>query len=75
MALEPVTGPSFEVRLALVAGSEPYQRLKSATVGERVEVIGIPRVSLSLVSWRMKHAEARDWSLPYEMVVVAIEDD
>ncbi len=25
----------------LVAGSEPYQRLKSASVGARVEVIGL----------------------------------
>lgn len=64
-----------KVRLALVAGSEPYQRLKAAPVGARVEVIGLPRVSLSLVSWRMKHPEARDWSLPYEMVAVAIEDN
>lgn len=63
-----------KARLAPVAGSEPYNRFKLAPVGERVEVIGIPRVSLSLVSWRMKHPEARDWNLPYEMVAVAVED-
>lgn len=52
--------------------SHPLQRLKAATFGALVELIGIPRVSLSLVSWRVKHPGARDWSLPYEIVVVAI---
>lgn len=62
-----------KVRLVLVEGTEPQEALRDATVGQKVTVIAMPRVSLSLVAWRRDNPEGRNWSLPYELVVVAIK--
>lgn len=61
-----------KVRLVLVEGTEPQDRLRDANVGQKVTVIAMPRVSLSLVAWRRDNPEGRHWSLPYELVVVAV---
>jgi len=59
-------------RIVLVGGSAAQTALRDAAVGVKVKVIGIPRVSLSLVAWRRAHPEARQWKLPYEMVIVGL---
>ena len=47
----------------------------SLGTGKHLYVIGVPRISMSLLAWRCEHAgerpEVLDWNLPYEMVVVA----
>ena len=64
-----------ERRIVAVAGTAPYARLKAMHKGEALHVVGIPRVDLSLLSWRVANssrvAGVLDWSLPYEMVLVA----
>jgi len=44
-----------------------------------LHVLGIPRVDLALVSWRLSNAKAKPeilrWNLPYEIVVVALYPD
>jgi hypothetical protein len=63
-------------RMVFVSGTQPDDKAGSVHAGDRLHVLGIPRVDLKLVSWRAKHAqerpEALKWSLPYEMVVVAV---
>jgi hypothetical protein len=64
-----------ERRMVTAAGTAPYARLKAMHKGEALHVVGIPRIDLSLLAWRVANS-ARvpgilDWSLPYEMVLVA----
>jgi hypothetical protein len=53
--------------------------LKSLKKGARLKVVGIPRVSLKLVDWRLAHhtgkfAGSLTWNLPYELIVVAVTE-
>jgi len=66
-------------RMVFVEGTEPAAALQNIGVGGCLHVLGIPRLNLSLVSWRAKHAHDRPdalvWSLPYEMIVVGVYPD
>ena len=68
-----------ERRMVAVAGTAPYTRIKAMHKGEALHVVGLPRVDLSLLSWRVANsgrvAGVLDWSLPYEMVLVAVFAD
>src|ERR1700674_1724355 len=68
-----------ERRMVVAAGTAPYARIKTMHKGEALHVVGIPRIDLSLVSWRVANsprvAGVLDWSLPYEMVLVAVFAD
>ena len=41
------------------------------------ERLGIPRIDLALVSWRLRNGspDVLKWSLPYEIVAVGVYDD
>ncbi|HVR11571.1 MAG TPA: hypothetical protein VMW75_26240 [Thermoanaerobaculia bacterium] len=64
-----------ERRIVAAAGTAPYARLKALHKGEALHAIGIPRIDLSLLSWRVANSArlpgVLDWSLPYEIVLVA----
>jgi hypothetical protein len=63
-------------RVGFVAGTAPDEKQKTVQVGECMLVLGIPRVDLALVSWRIRHGgDALRWSLPYEIIVVGVYDD
>lgn len=69
-----------ERRLVFAAGTPPEQTISGMHKGQSVQVLGIPRVSLKLVQWRLNHhtgkfANSLDWNLPYEMIVAAILDE
>lgn len=68
-----------ERRMVFVEGTQPFERVKALHKGDTLHVIGIPRIDLSLLSYRASHptqpAGILDWSLPYEMVIVAAFDD
>lgn len=61
--------------MAFPKGSSAEKKLRSLKAGKTMTVLGIPRISLARVWWRVTHASERpgdlDWSLPYEMVIVA----
>ena len=64
-------------RVVFVKGTDA--EAKSRTIGKgRLQVIGIPRINLKLVQWRLDHANdpdfdnPLDWDLPYEIVVVGL---
>ena len=60
-------------RMVFVGGTGPAEKVKTMNKGETLVVLGIPRIDLSLVAWRAKKGgEARDWDLPYEMVIVGV---
>ena len=65
-------------RMVFVKGTAPDKALLAHKKGSKpLHVIGIPRIDLALVSWRVEHGRERpevlDWSLPYEMVIVAVK--
>lgn len=67
-----------ERRMVFAAGTQPFERVKGLRKGDTLHVVGIPRIDLSLVSFRASHKDRAgilDWSLPYEMVIVAAFDD
>lgn len=61
-------------RMVFVKGSPEEQALKSLKPGQGMHVLGIPRISLKLLSFRVAHHGENegmlDWALPYELVIV-----
>ena len=67
-----------ERRMVFAAGTQPFERVKDLHKGDTLHVVGIPRIDLSLLSFRASHKDRPgilDWSLPYEMVIVAAFED
>lgn len=63
-------------RIGFVAGTAPDEKQKTAKVGQCFFVLGIPRIDLALVSWRIaRGGDALNWSLPYEIVAVGVYND
>jgi hypothetical protein len=62
-------------RMVFVKDSPPELVLKRSKVGQRLHVLGVPRIDLAVISWRVQHRsdrpEALTWGLPYEIIVVA----
>jgi hypothetical protein len=60
--------------LAFPNGTPAQAKLSGMSDGGAMTLLGIPRISLARVWWRVQHAADRpgdlDWSLPYEIVVV-----
>jgi hypothetical protein len=63
-------------RMVFVRDTEPEQTVKTLKKGNRLHVLGIPRIDLALVNWRIEHREdprrPLTWNLPYEIIVVAV---
>jgi hypothetical protein len=63
-------------RVGFAAGTAPDEKQKNVDVGKCMLVLGIPRVDLALVSWRIRHGgDALRWGMPYEIIAVGIYDD
>jgi hypothetical protein len=64
-------------RMVFVKGSEPEKQVKGLKAGNRLHVLGLPRIDLKLVSWRVENAQnpkykndsPLNWNLPYEIIV------
>lgn len=61
-------------RMIFVKDSPEEKALKALKPGEGMHVLGLPRISLRLLSYRVAHhsenEEMLDWGLPYEIVIV-----
>ena len=61
-------------RMVFVKGSPEEKGLKALKPGEGMHVLGVPRISLKLLSFRVAHhsenEQMLDWALPYELVIV-----
>jgi hypothetical protein len=58
-------------QMIFVHGSEPEQRLSSAKIGDRISVIGMPRLSLARVEANVKSGSS-SCAQSYEMVIVGV---
>jgi len=65
---------SHKIRIGFVKDSEVFNKVKAMKKGDFLHVVGIPRIDLALVAWRVEHSttrpEALDWNLPFEMVAL-----
>ncbi len=63
-------------RMVFVKGTEPEKAVQGLKKGEQLHVLGIPRIDLSLLSWRIHNYKERPevltWNLPYEIIIVAV---
>jgi hypothetical protein len=63
-------------RMVFVKNTPPEVAVRNGKAGDCLRVLGIPRLDLALVAWRVKNrADERDplnWNLPYEMIVVGV---
>jgi hypothetical protein len=68
-----------KVRMAFIKGTEAEKAAKVLPKGGRLHVVGIPRISLTLVKFRIDNAddprEPLTWTLPYEIIVVGVIGD
>jgi hypothetical protein len=66
-------------RMVFVKDSEPEKRVKSLKKGDALHVLGVPRINLALLSWRInnfkKNPGVLNWNLPYEIIVVGVYPD
>src|SRR5205823_10930880 len=58
-------------RMVFVKGTEPADQVVKLSKGDRMHVLGIPRVSLAEVA-EMAMTEPVQTRLPYEMIIVAV---
>ena len=71
------------IRMVFVEGTMAEKKARNVGKNARLHAIGIPRIDLALVAWRVQHKddaewkefEPLDWNLPYEMIVVAAFDE
>lgn len=65
-----------KIRMAFPKGSQAEKKVTKMKKGAIMHVIGIPRIDLALVSYRIEHSskkpEILNWNLPVEMIIVAI---
>jgi hypothetical protein len=66
-------------RMIFVEATPPAEAAKSLTAGACLRVLGIPRLNLSLVNYRVDQArkgrtEVLTWNLPYELIIVGVYD-
>ena len=63
-------------RMVFIKGTPVDDLVKTLKPGDRLHVIGVPRIDLELIHWRVQHADdARKpltWNLPYEIVIVGL---
>lgn len=66
-------------RMIFVNNTPAEKAVRTKTKGDRMHVLGIPRIDLALVSYRTRVADSQPavlgWYLPYEMIVVGVYDD
>lgn len=66
-------------RVAFVKGSEPFKQAASLADNHCLDILGITRVNLELIAWRVRNAKKRpevlNWNLPYELVAVGVAGD
>lgn len=66
-------------RMIFVKDSPPEKALRNLKKGDKLHVLGLPRIDLAVVSWRVNHyqekKEVLTWRLPYEIIVVGVYKD
>ena len=66
-------------RMVFVHDTPPELAVRTKKKGDKLHVLGIPRIDLALVSYRTRVADTQPevlgWNLPYEVIVVGVYDE
>ncbi len=62
------------LRMIFVSDTEPERRVKNLHPGDRLHVLGVPRINLSAISQQQAKGKTVTTKLPYEMIIVAVMD-
>jgi hypothetical protein len=66
---------SQKMRMVFPKDSPAEQKVKNLQAGDRMHVVGMPRLNFSLLSFRVEHStenpDMLEWNLPVEMIIVA----
>jgi len=66
-------------RMVFVKNTPPELTVRGMHKGDRIHVLGIPRIDLALVSWRTRafhtRPEVLTWKLLYEIIVAGIYEN
>lgn len=66
-------------RMIFVKDTPPEEAVRDLHAGDQLHVVGVPRINLAILSWRLANANARpevlDWNVPYEMIIVGVIKD
>lgn len=57
----------FRIRLVFVKETKPEAAVRNLHNGDCMLVLGMPRLSLSLLAWRTSPEATDPWNMPYEM--------
>ena len=64
-----------KMRMAFPLNSPAEKKVRTKQQGDKMHVVGIPRISLALVAYRISHADdfenILEWNLPMEMIIVS----
>jgi hypothetical protein len=70
---------SQKTRVVIAKDTKPASYLNELKNKKSLRVIGIPRLNLSLLAWRIDNSrnnpEILNWNLPLEMIVAAVVDE
>ncbi len=65
-----------DLRVGFVKDSDPYKVERTMSEGQCLKLLGVPRVDLALVSWRIKNSASNpsvlQWGMPYEIIAVGV---
>jgi hypothetical protein len=68
-------GKAGKRKMVFVKGTAPHVLLQGSKKGDVLNVVGVPRINLTLVKFRLEHKSEHPgdllWSLPYEMVILS----
>jgi len=63
-------------RMVFVKGTDAYTAALGLQMGQKLHLLGLPRVNLAVIRWHIRNADQRPevltWNLPYEMICVAV---
>jgi hypothetical protein len=63
-------------RMVFVKDSTPKQALLAFQPGQGLHVLGVPRLNMAILPWRIRNGLARPevlrWNWPYEIVIVGV---
>lgn len=70
---------SQKTRVVIAKDTKPANYISELKNKKSLRVVGIPRINLSLISWRIANAKENpgvlNWNLPLEMIIAAVVED
>ena len=74
-----LTSKDGSMEMVFIKNSEPEKTVRKLSKGDRLRVLGIPRIDLNEIDSRIKISETDkqvlDGNLPFEMIILSVLDN